>query len=175
MSMQINRQKGESRLLQTTDYSDGRTKQSFKNETDINKILQRAQKTGTISHLNQNKGRYADFSDYDFQENLIKLTAGRELFDSLPSEIRNEFQQNPDAFFKYVNDPENKDRLGELLPDLAAPGKQNLDVRNVIPADEVTAKLKADIVSDTEVSNSEIAPLPAHKEPLATPPAEKPP
>ncbi len=109
-------------------YKDGRTKQSFRDETDINKILQRAQKTGTISHMAKHEGKYADFSGFDFFESTIMLTKGREIFDDLPSELRNEFSNSPADFFNYVNDPANKDRLGTLLPALAAPGRQNLDV-----------------------------------------------
>ncbi len=109
-------------------YKDGRTKQSFGDETDINKILRRAQKTGTISHLAKHEGRYADFSNFDFFEATLMLTKGREIFDDLPSEIRNEFSQSPAAFFDYVNDPVNKDDLLKKLPGLAAPGRQNIDV-----------------------------------------------
>ncbi len=93
---------------QPKSYDDGRVKQSFKDETDINKILKRAQKTGTISHLNQYEGRYADFADFDFFESQLMLTKGREIFDALPSEIRNEFGQSQGAFFEYVNDPKIK-------------------------------------------------------------------
>ncbi len=121
--------------LKNPTYEDGRTKQTFKDETDINKILARAQKTGTISHINQFQGSYGDFSDFDFFENTLMLTRGREIFDALPSELRNEFQQNPSDFFQYVNDPANKDRLEELLPGLAAPGRQNIDVMSPALAD----------------------------------------
>ena len=38
-------------------YKDGRTKQSFRDETDINQIMKRAQVTGTISHLNKHEAR----------------------------------------------------------------------------------------------------------------------
>ncbi len=122
----------------TPIYDDGRTKQSFRDETDINKLLQRAQKTGTISHLNKHEARYGDFSGFDFFEAQLRLTAGREIFDELPSEVRNEFQQSPAAFFKYVNDPANSDRLESLLPALAAPGRQMI---NLLPdnADEAAA------------------------------------
>ncbi len=120
-------------------YDDGRVKQSFKDETDINKILQRAQKTGTISHLNQYSGVYGDFSDFDFFESQVMLTKGREIFDALPSEIRKEFGQSQAEFFAYVNDSRNKDRLAELLPALAAPGKQNINVSGITPADETPA------------------------------------
>ncbi len=114
--------------LKTPIYNDGRTKQSFRDETDINKILRRAQKTGTVSHLTKYEARYGDFSDFDFFEVQLKLAGGRQIFDDLPSEIRNEFNQSPAQFFDYVNDPANKDDLLKKLPALAAPGRQNIDV-----------------------------------------------
>ncbi len=109
-------------------YEDGRVKQSFKDETDINKILQRAQKTGTISHLTKHAAKYGDFANFDFFEAQLMLTKGREIFDDLPSEIRTEFNQSQAAFFAYVNDPANTEDLLKKLPALAAPGRQNIDV-----------------------------------------------
>jgi len=125
-------------------YTDGRTKQSFKDETDINVILKRAQKSGTISHLAKHEGRYADFSNFDFLNTQIMLAQGGQIFADLPVELRSEFNQSPAQFFKYVNDPANVDRLSELLPALAAPGRQNLSVSQVEPADVVAAKEAAD-------------------------------
>ncbi len=106
------------------EYNDGRTKQSFKDETDIQKIMARADRAGTISHLEKFEGTYADFSDFDFHEQTTKLSKGREIFDALPAEVRREFGQSPAAFFAYVNDVANKDDLAEKLPDLAKPGQQ---------------------------------------------------
>ena len=34
-------------------YKDGRTKQAFKDQCDINKMLAKAQRTGSIAHLNK--------------------------------------------------------------------------------------------------------------------------
>ena len=108
------------------DYSDGRTKQSFKDATDINRILTKWQKTGVISHLSQYGAEYGDFSDIpDLLEAQGRLARGQAIFDALPSEVRAEFNQSVSDFFLYVNDPSNKDRLKELLPDLAAPGRQH--------------------------------------------------
>ncbi|AXL15327.1 internal scaffolding protein [Microviridae sp.] len=115
-------------LLPKKKYDDGLTKQSFKDETNINKILQRAQKGGTLSHLNQYEGIYADFSDYDFWEHRQKLAVGDQVFNKLPSELRKEFGNDPAKFFAFVNDPANQGKLAELLPDLAKPGKQMVDV-----------------------------------------------
>ncbi len=130
-------------LVPDKDYSDGRTKQSFADETDINKILQRAQSTGTISHLAKHEGVYSDYADFDFLTAQVRLSQGREIFDDLPSELRNEFNHSPAAFFKYVNDPANKARLAQLLPALALPGRQNVTPNNVISADETKAAVTA--------------------------------
>ncbi len=106
------------------DYSDGRTKQCHKDTCDINKIMARFDRTRTISHVAKYEGVYADFSDFDFHEQTNKLTRGREIFDDLPAEIRQEFGQSPAKFFKYVNDPANVDEIPTKLKGLAMPGRQ---------------------------------------------------
>ncbi len=111
-------------LKKATVYLDGRTKQCHKEECDINKIMARFDRTGTISHLTKFEGVYADFSDFDFHKQLNMLNRGEEIFDALPAEIRREFGQDPAAFFEYVNDPKNVDELRNKLPALAKPGQQ---------------------------------------------------
>ncbi len=129
-------------LKQTKKYKDGRTKQSFRDECDINLIMARAARGGTISHLAKYEGVYADFSDYDFFEQTQMLTRGREVFDDLPAEIRREFGQSPQAFFDYVNNPVNKDELLKRLPGLAAAGTQ-LPQKAGPDADQETAQAVA--------------------------------
>ena len=119
--------------LKKSGFDRSLTKQSFKDECDINKILKRAQKAGTLSHLEQYQGVYGDFADFDFLEAQINLTKGREVFDALPSELRSEFHNSPAEFFNYVNDPANADDLRRKLPALAEPGRQNLDVSGKSP------------------------------------------
>ncbi len=147
------------RLIQPT-YNDGRTKQAFKDETDIVKMLSRAQKAGTLSHLEKFEGTYGDFADYDFFENQLKMTKGREVFDALPSELRSEFNQSPAQFFEYVNDPANAESLSKKLPALAAPGRQNIDL---------SGKTPPGVESEPVASET-----PATAEPAATPPTTPP-
>jgi len=149
MSIQsIGKHDKKGRLIQPK-YEDGRTKQAFKDETDITKILHRAQKAGTLSHLQKYEGRYGDFADFDFFEATLQLTKGREIFDALPSELRMEFQQSPAQFFEYVNDPKNIDELRKKLPGLAMPGRQNIDLSGKIPPnDPIAAPEDAKIVEE---------------------------
>lgn len=104
-------------------FTGGRTKQAFKDQCDVNQILKRAQKAGTLSHLQRYKGVYGDFSDFDFMEAQIALARGKEIFEELPSEVRRDFQNDPGRFFAFVNDPANAERLAELLPAIAEPGR----------------------------------------------------
>lgn len=117
--------------FKSDDYSDGRTKQAFKDSTDINKILTRAAKGDAITHLAKHGAVYGDFSDIpDLLEAEARLSRGRQIFAELPGEIRREFHQDPARFFAYVNDPANADKLHELLPGLAEPFQQLPNIVN---------------------------------------------
>lgn len=118
--------------------NDNRTVQSFKDQTDINTIVGRAARAGTLSHLEQWGGTYGDFSDFDFFEAQTKLAQAREIFDQLPSEVRREFANDPSQFFAYANDPANADRLGELLPALLRPGQQLPNITGPRPTPPAT-------------------------------------
>ncbi len=119
--------------LTDIDFGPSMTKQSFKDSTDINKILQKAQKAGTIDHLSQFGARYGDFAGYDLMEHMAKMNEANVIFAALPSEVRNEFNNEPGAFFEYVNHPDNVDRLHELLPAIAEPGSYDLDMSGKTP------------------------------------------
>ncbi len=142
-------------LMPDLEYNDGRTKQCHKDECDINKIMSRFEVTGTISHVNKYEAVYGDFSDFDFHEQTRRLTQGREVFDALPSEVRQEFGQSPAAFFDFVNDPANKDDLLDKLPALAKPGTQL--PREVSP----TADREAAVAAVSEPASENIDEPPA--------------
>lgn len=141
----------------------GRTKQSFIEECDINNIIARAAKAGTISHLEKWGAQYGDFTDAptDLLEAKERLERGQRIFDELPAEIRREFAQNPFAFFEFVNDPANKDDLKRVLPQLAERGTQLPDIANkgllaeaqanATPSDQTTSETRTETNgTDTE-------------------------
>jgi len=106
------------------DYTDGRTVQAFKDSTDINRLLAKHMREGTLSHLEKWQGQYGDYSDFDFMESQLALARGKQIFDELPGELKKEFNNDPGEFFAFVNDPENVDKLHKVLPGLAKPGIQ---------------------------------------------------
>lgn len=100
----------------------GRTKQSYKESCDINRILEKHATIEQMSHLEKHGARYGDFAGFDFQEHHLQMAEGQQIFDELPAETKREFQQDPTEFFNYVNDPKNRDRLPELLPKIVQHG-----------------------------------------------------
>lgn len=102
-----------------------RTKQAFKEETDVNRLVARAARGESLSHLEKHGAVYGDFSDFDDLLTAYKrIETAKGIFAELPGELRREFRNDPFEFFAFVNDPENVDRLETVLPALAAPGKQ---------------------------------------------------
>lgn len=101
-----------------------KTKQGFLEDTDINRMLTKAAITGSLSHLEQYQGLYADLSDFDYEEAQNHIALANEIFDSLPDRHKREFRYNPKEFLEFVNDPQNAARLDEIFPDLAQPGIQ---------------------------------------------------
>lgn len=92
----------------------GRTKQSFKDECDINVIMRRYEKSGVLPQ-GVGVGSYADFSDvgtfHDAQNVLVKAQAQ---FDALPARVRNRFRNDPGEFLRFVSDKSNLDEARKL-------------------------------------------------------------
>lgn len=91
-----------------------RTKQSFKNECDINKIMAKFQRTGAISHLAAHGARYGDFTSQDFTEAMNTIAQVNTMFEELPSSLRDRFGNEPEAFLDFVQNPDNHDEMVEL-------------------------------------------------------------
>lgn len=92
-----------------------RTKQSFKDECNINTILHKYQKTGLVDHVAKHAGRYDDLgSSADYHTALNTVLAARESFESLTSSIRSKFFNDPASFLEFVQNPDNHAELVKL-------------------------------------------------------------
>lgn len=92
-----------------------RTQQNRKAECDINLILKRYQQTGMISHLNQSEPRYGDFSNVpDFKTALDICISAQNAFNSLPSNLRKKFGNDPENFVNFINDDNNYEEAQKL-------------------------------------------------------------
>lgn len=113
----------------------GRTKQDFIKDCDINQMLRKARKVGTLSHLEKHGAFYADITGapQDLFEAREQLDRGKAIFGELSGELRREFNNDPLEYFAFVNHPDNKDRLAEVLPQIAEPGRYFPDVSSRTP------------------------------------------
>ncbi|MEL4867859.1 hypothetical protein AAEU41_03270 [Pantoea agglomerans] len=97
-------------------FSPTRTQQHFKDEADINKIVQRALNTGdaTVFTTTQ-RAQYYDASTFEgYQEALNHIADIEDDFYSLPSKIRQEFGNNPDTYVEFMTNPDNVQKAIEL-------------------------------------------------------------
>lgn len=90
--------------------------QSEKDNCDINKIVAKGLQAGLVEHVNKFRGEYLDLSEapLDYHDAMLQVTEAREAFEALPSDIRKKFRNDPAAFYDYVSDPDNQERLIEM-------------------------------------------------------------
>lgn len=98
----------------TGEVQTSRTKQSFAQESEINNIMAKYEKTGVIEHVKAHSG-YADMpSGLDYQSALQMTLDAQMSFNELPANIRREFNNDPFEFLAFVEDPDNVERMAEL-------------------------------------------------------------
>lgn len=101
--------------LQFKTVGPSKTQQSAKEETDVNAILKRYSKTGVITHVNEVKAAYGDFSDVGtYQEAIDKVQNAMSEFMDLPANIRKEFHNDPANMVEFLEDPKNAKKAVEL-------------------------------------------------------------
>jgi len=91
------------------------TKQSFREECDINTIMARYQSTGEMPVISERAPQYLDVSSgFDFSLMQDQLLEAQSLFNELPSRLRNRFENDPAQFLAYVQDSANHAEMYEL-------------------------------------------------------------
>nr|UXQ87999.1 MAG: internal scaffolding protein [Microvirus sp.] len=108
---------GRRRVITTCKH--GRTKQEFKEESEINFILDQWM-NGNPPQL-----KAAEYGDYttatDFQESMEKITYTQQQFATLPSKVRERFGNSPEQMLKFLENNDNLEEAAKLglihLPD----------------------------------------------------------
>lgn len=101
--------------VQTINTQPSMTKQSFAQETDVNWIVAQYQRTGVLAHRDVHEGNYGEFDHaVDFHEALNIVREAEELFMTVPSNIRNQFENDPGQFLAFVQDPANIEEMREM-------------------------------------------------------------
>lgn len=88
-----------------------RTKQSFRDECDINNILRQFNVTGQLP-IDGVQPQYGDFSGItDYQSALNAVMEAQDSFLALPAKIRAKFDNDPALFVDFASDEANRDEL----------------------------------------------------------------
>lgn len=102
----------------------GRTKQSFRDECDINKLMRKYEQSGQLP-ASVRVGSYGDFAtDVDLLAAQLLIKSAEAQFDSLPARVRERFRNSPEEFLKFVQDRKNQEearKLGLLQEEPAPP------------------------------------------------------
>lgn len=98
------------------------TQQQFKEECDINTIVDRFGLTGEMPTV-VNMPQYGDFTGiFDYQSAMNLVVQGREEFMKLPAKMRARFHNDPAELLNFLADDDNKDEAIKLglvkAPDL---------------------------------------------------------
>ena len=87
---------------------DSMTQQQFQSECDVNNILAKYKRTGMLTHIQKHEGNFGDFSSVeDYQTSLGKLMQAKQSFESLPSELRAKFENDPAQLISFLSDEKN--------------------------------------------------------------------
>ena len=87
---------------------DGRTKQSFKEECDVNNIVNRWLKSGLMPSANVVPAQFLDVSEIpDYQTSLNLVNQANAMFANLPANVRDRFDNNPAKLLSFVQDKSN--------------------------------------------------------------------
>jgi len=90
------------------------TKQSFKDECDVNNIMARFERTGVLDYINENAAQFGEVPALDFQTAMNIVAKGNSLFEQMPGAQRAAFENDPVKFLAFMEDGRNRDKAIEL-------------------------------------------------------------
>lgn len=100
------------------------TDQQYLTECDINHILRQYKITGVLPN-SMRVGVGGDFSDIgDFQSCLEKISRAKSEFESLPSDLRARFGNDPASYVDFVLNPSNVEECVKLGLRVLPPEKE---------------------------------------------------
>lgn len=90
------------------------TEQAHKDMCNVNNIIRKYDKTGLISHVSRIEAKFGDMTGIDFKTMADTVAQTTSLFQNLPSNIRNRFENDPGKLLAFMEDPANRDEAISL-------------------------------------------------------------
>lgn len=101
-----------------------KAQQQFKEESDINTIVERFNLTGQLPS-DVRAPQYADFEGvFDFKSAMNAIRQAEESFMAMPAHVRARFVNDPQRFVEFCSDPANLEEARKLGLALPSPDKQ---------------------------------------------------
>lgn len=119
------------------------TQQQFKDEADINRLVDRFLRTGEVPPVD-GRAMYGDFIDVPdgYQAALNAVIEAQAGFDALPSKTRQRFNNDPAELLSFLQDPKNLDEAVELgLLEKPVPAEPVQATTSAQPAEPSTVDL----------------------------------
>lgn len=104
------------------EFDPGLTKQADKDSCDVNKILERFERTGMLPDMIRSDARYGDFSTVPtYQEACDIVLKAQEQFEALSAHVRDRFSNDPARMLEFCSDPRNAEEMVKLGLAVAKP------------------------------------------------------
>jgi len=129
-------------------FTDGMTEQHHTDACDINKILAQFMETGIMPQTKANP-QYADVSNVDFQDMQNTLAKAKTLFEELPEQVKDRFNNEMHTFLQFAENPNNLQEMEEMG---LAIKNERLAQAVQAQAGEETTSLPADNEDSSEAS-----------------------
>lgn len=145
------------RQREVADFSDqlDKTHQSFRDECDINKVLERWMRSGALEHVQKRVPTWGDFTGaVDFKTAHDAVHEASEAFMTLGSDVRAKFANNPAELLAFLRDESNREEAIEL-------GLIEAPVEAASPQVPVSEAVLAPVSSDASTNPPESPPAPS--------------
>ena len=93
-------------------FNEGITEQHHTDQCDINKILAQFMETGIMPGTKANP-QYGDVSEVDFQEMQNTLATAKTLFEELPEQVKDHYNNEMHTFLNFAENPDNLPQMEE--------------------------------------------------------------
>lgn len=105
-----------SKRVTTVNNLPTRTQQQYKDQVNVNNIISKFKKTGSITHVrNAQEGVYMDLTELpSLQEAHEVVIAASKAFEAVPSKIRQRFGHDPQQMLDFLKDKNNDEEAIKL-------------------------------------------------------------
>lgn len=109
------RKKNGSRRVKMECIGPSKTRASQQKETEINHIVAKYDRTGTLTHVARTIPRFDDVSNItDYKSALDQVMEAQSKFKELPSDIRKQFDNDPGKLIEFLSDSNNLEKAAEI-------------------------------------------------------------